>query len=478
MDKNRSRAGEGVSLQRIAQQADRLMVVLCWILLVISVIVGSLYQATLLAVIVGAGLALVATLVGWLANGTLFSRLWLAFTLIGFAGLLIQLGQGETEFHFSVFVLLSVLLVYRDSRPLLMAAATGAVHHLLFNYLQENDRFGIVVFHHPGLNMVLFHGLFVVVQTAMLVVIARQMAADMRSASEVAQLAAWINREPGCLTLSADTQQSQTPFAKTFSQTLGTMRGTLNQVSHGVSALLQESDSMLSRNAALSQRTDEQAQALGVATAAMSQISVAASHTRDKAQTACDLARETCQVTRQGQHNIQQAMASMAQINVESGRVKTILELIDGIAFQTNILSLNASVEAARAGQEGRGFAVVANEVRTLAQRCENAARDIRQLMDMSSSSAEQGTVQVDQAAQTMQAILVSIDSLSRLVNELSEMSVQQNQSIEQIQHSINSIDDSVHHNVKHVTETLQVAQQQRQQASALQQAISLFRFS
>ncbi len=210
----------------------------------------------------------------------------------------------------------------------------------------------------------------------------------------------------------------------------------------------------------------------------MSQISVAASQAKDKAQTACDLAHETRQVANKGQQNIQRAMASMAQINVESGRVKTILELIDGIAFQTTILSLNASVEAARAGQEGRGFAVVANEVRSLALRCENAAREIRQLMDVSSSSAEQGTAQVDQAAQTMQAIHVSIDSLSQLVNELSEMSVQQNQSIEQIQHSINSIDDSVNHNVKHVTETLQVAQHQRQQASTLQQAISLFRFN
>ncbi|WP_210501539.1 methyl-accepting chemotaxis protein [Pantoea ananatis] len=478
MNTDLTRSGDGVTPQRIAKQADRLIVMLCWIMVVISAIVGSLYQSTWLAITVGTGLALVATLVGRLANGTLFSRLWLAFTLIGFAGLLIQLGQGETEFHFSVFVLLSVLLVYRDSRPLLVAAATGAVHHLLFNYLQEHDLFGIVVFHHPGLDMVLFHALFVVVQTAMLVLIARQMAADLRASSEVAQLAARINREPGCLTLSVENQQSETPFAKTFSQTLSTMRGTLNQVSHGVAELLQEADSMLSRNAALSQRTDEQAQALEVATTAMSQISVAASQAKDKAQTACDLAHETRQVANKGQQNIQRAMASMAQINVESGRVKTILELIDGIAFQTTILSLNASVEAARAGQEGRGFAVVANEVRSLALRCENAAREIRQLMDVSSSSAEQGTAQVDQAAQTMQAIHVSIDSLSQLVNELSEMSVQQNQSIEQIQHSINSIDDSVNHNVKHVTETLQVAQHQRQQASTLQQAISLFRFS
>jgi len=156
--------------------------------------------------------------------------------------------------------------------------------------------------------------------------------------------------------------------------------------------------------------------------------------------------------------------------------VKIILELIDGIAFQTNILSLNASVEAARAGNQGRGFAVVASEVRNLAMRSESAAREIRQLMDASSTSTEHGTVQVEHAAQTMREIHSSISGLSQLVTELSAMSEQQNLSIEQIQQSINSIDRSVHHNVQHVAETLQVAQQQQQQANALKQAISLFK--
>ena len=166
----------------------------------------------------------------------------------------------------------------------------------------------------------------------------------------------------------------------------------------------------------------------------------------------------------------------MEKISEESRRVKIILELIDGIAFQTNILSLNASVEAARAGNQGRGFAVVASEVRNLAMRSESAAREIRQLMDASAISTEHGSVQVEHAAQTMREIHSSISGLSQLVTELSEMSEQQNLSIEQIQQSINSIDHSVHHNVQHVAETLQVAQQQQQQANALKQAIALFR--
>ncbi|WP_255433152.1 methyl-accepting chemotaxis protein [Pantoea sp. B9002] len=467
---------EMVSLTLIAQRADSLAVILSWALLPIALGVGWLNDSVLVALSAGLALALLATFFGTALRGTLTSRLVLSALLIGWAGLLIQVGGGATEYHFSVFVLMSALLAWRDVRPLLMGAAAAATHHVLFNYLQENDLFGVVVFHHPGWDMVFFHALFVVVQTAMLLVIARQMAADARSASEVAQLAAHINQQAGYLTLSADTQQSETPFARTFSTTLGTMHGTLHQVSDGVGQLLAESDSILERNAALSTRTDEQAQALEVAASAMTEISIAASLTRDKAQSARELASETRAVATRGEENIQSAIRSMEKISEESRRVKIILELIDGIAFQTNILSLNASVEAARAGNQGRGFAVVASEVRNLAMRSESAAREIRQLMDASSTSTEHGTVQVEHAAQTMREIHSSISGLSQLVTELSEMSEQQNLSIEQIQQSINSIDHSVHHNVQHVAETLQVAQQQQQQANALKQAISLFR--
>lgn len=471
------RQPEVVSLRRIAQRADTLVVILCWALYLISLGVSWMYSDMLVAFIIGGVLAVAGTLVRVLACGSLFSRLWLSFTLIAFAALLIQVGKGETEYHFTVFVLMSVLLAWRDSRPLLMGAATAAVHHGLFNYFQQHDLFGIVVFPHPGVDMVLFHAVFVVAQTAILLVLAYQMRTDARSASEVAQLAACINREPGYLTLVADNPQSETAFAQTFSSTLGTMRGTLNQVSEGVEALLEESGSILARNAALSARTDEQANALGQATSAMTQIGLAAGQARDKAQSVSKLAAETHQAATQGGISIQSAIASMAQINEESRRVKTILELIDGIAFQTHILSLNASVEAARAGASGRGFAVVASEVRSLAVRCENAAREIRKLMDASSACTEQGTRQVEQAGQTMQAIYASIDGLTQLVTELTTMSEQQNLSIEHIQQSINHIDRSVHHNVQHVAETLQVAQQQQQQANTLKQAISLFRF-
>ncbi len=466
------------SLNRIYQHADVLMFGLVWGLFAVAVGVGWVYDSLTVALTVGGLLAVTSSLIKLFFPGTLITRLFYAFTLLGFAALLIQLGEGATEFHFSVFVLLSALLAYRDYRPILMGAATAAVHHILFNYLQEQDLFGIVCFMHTGFHMVIFHAIFVVAQSAILIYMAVNMANDARSASEVARLAAQINRETGCLTLMRSERASHSPFGQTFSTTLMTMRDTLSKVSAGVAHVLNASESIIERNAALSKRTDEQATALAVATSAMEQLTSAAALTSEKSQEAKMLAAHTSEAAVRGGESIDEATHTMEQIRDESQRISDILELIDGIAFQTNILSLNASVEAARAGVHGKGFAVVASEVRTLAMRCENAAKDIRQLIAVSVECTRNGSLQVEHAGKTMKQVIASISTLSNLVEELSEMSSQQSSNIKQMNDSVASIDVSVHENVEHVARTVQAARQQQRQADELQQAISVFRLA
>lgn len=472
-----SAARDLISLSAIRRRADRLMLALVWILWAISLAMGLLTAQALVALVPGTLLALLATLACLLLPGKLATRLLFAFILMAYSALLIQLGGGETEYHFSVFVLLSALLAWRDWKPVVMGAAVIAVHHLVFNYLQADGLFGIVVFAMgPGLDMVITHAIFVVAQTIILVLMALRMEKDALSASEIAKLAAVINREPGILTLTQDVHPSHSSFARTFSLTLGTMRSTLEQVTHGVTQLLDDAQTLLQRNTALSERTDNQAQSLAVAACAMEQLLSAAAQTSEKASEARGLALQASDVAQQGGENIRAAMASMVHIRDESLRINGILELIDGIAFQTNILSLNASVEAARAGVHGKGFAVVAAEVRTLALRCESAAKDIRQLIAASVESTQQGANQVEQAGITMQVMIGSIESLHRLVEALSLMSDQQRATILQINGSIASIDASVQENVQHVAQTMQVAQQQQRQTGELKTAISVFR--
>lgn len=464
------------SLSSIRQRADRLLLVLTWVMWAVSLGVGAMNGNLTLALIVASLLSVLATVITFLFAGKLFTRMMYAVILMAFSALLIQLGEGETEYHFSVFVLLSALLAWRDWRPLIMGAGVIAVHHLTFNYLQEYGLFNITVFMHTGLHMVIMHGLYVVAQTVFLVFLAVRMEQDARSASEVAKLAAVINRESGYLTLAHDARTSRSPFARTFSLTLDAMRTTLAQVSGNVSQLLEASQTLLQRNTALSERTDNQARSLAVTASAMEQLAAAASLTRDKASEARTLAMQASDVARQGGENIRSAMTSMTHIREESLKINGILELIDGIAFQTNILSLNASVEAARAGAHGKGFAVVAAEVRTLALRCEEAARDIRQLIATSVERTHQGACEVELAGETMAAIIHNIDRLQSCVDVLSSMSEQQRTSVVQMKGSIAHIDASVQENVQHVAQTIQMAHQQQQHTGELKSAISVFR--
>lgn len=466
-----------ISLEAIRRRADNLMLTLIWALWLVSLAAGYHHDDGWLALIVGSVLAIAATLLKALFHGTRPVRIGYAVILLAFAALLIQIGEGETEYHFSVFVLMSALLAWRDWLPLLVGAAVAAIHHLVFNYLQEWGLLGIKVFIHPGLHMVIFHGLFVVMQTAVLIFLAIRMEQDARTASEVAKLAGIINSEPGCLTLVADDHSSTSTFARTFSTTLDTMRNTLQQASHNVGQLLEGSLAMLQRNTSLSARTDKQASSLADAASAMAQLTGSATQTSEKASEVRRLAINASEVAREGGENIRAATRSMEQIRDESMRINGILELIDGIAFQTNILSLNASVEAARAGEHGKGFAVVASEVRTLAQRCEGAAKDIRQLIATSVERTQQGAGEVELAGITMQSIIVHIEQLRTFVDDLSLMSEQQRASISQMNGSIASIDASVQENVQHVAQTIQMAQQQQQQTDALKAAISVFRF-
>lgn len=467
-----------ISLTAIRQRADRLILSMIWALWAVSLALGYMNDNVIQGATAGTLLALLSTLLTWLTPGSLLLRLTLACVVMAFSALLIHLGEGETEYHFSVFVLLSALLAWRDWRPLVMGAAVIALHHLVFNALQENDLYGVVVFMHTGFHMVVFHGLFVVVQTAILVLLAVRMEQDARSASEVARLASVINREPGYLTLAVDTQPAESPFARTFSLTLGTMRSTLEQVTANIGQLLEASRALGQRNSALSERTDHQASSLATAASAMEQLRAVATRTSEKASQVREVALSTSHVAEQGGSNVRQAIAAMEHIREESQRIYAILELIDGIAFQTNILSLNASIEAARAGEHGKGFAVVASEVRMLAQRSEGAAKDIRQLLTASQATTQHGVEQVEHAGLTMKSIIESIEGLRSLLEELSQMSEQQRASIAQMNESIASIDASVQENVRHVAQTVQVAEQQRQQTGQLKEAIAVFRFN
>ncbi|UZN51010.1 chemotaxis protein [Cupriavidus cauae] len=468
----------GTLLEAVHRRADRLLVGTIWLLWAASLLAGWRYGTLGPSLAVGLPLSAAASLWAAALPGRLGTRLATAAISMTMVGLLIHQAHGQAEYHFAVFVLLSVLLAYRDFRPILLAAALIAVHHLSFNYFQTWG-WGVICFTEPGLGIVLLHAAFVVVQTAVLVVLAHRMEADARSAGELAALAARIGSDPGYLTLTparAGAPRPASALARSFQATLDAVRGTLLQVRDSAAEAAAASGDILQRNTVLAERTHSQQRALEEIVTAMSELRRSAHENADHAQAAHTLAGTSRAVAAQGGEVIGSVIRTMGEIHAASERIADIIGVIDGIAFQTNILALNASVEAARAGEQGRGFAVVAGEVRTLAQRSAAAAKEIRALIGESVDRARAGSELVGTAGSTMGELEASVARLAAIVDQMALATGGQRAGIDQVDGNIAGIDAASRQNVDHVDQTAQEVARQQQQLARLTGAVGQFR--
>jgi methyl-accepting chemotaxis protein len=208
----------------------------------------------------------------------------------------------------------------------------------------------------------------------------------------------------------------------------------------------------------------------------MRQLTGTVSHSADAARQASQLARSAAEVAQRGGTVVSQVVSTMDEINHSSKKISDIIGVIDGIAFQTNILALNAAVEAARAGEQGRGFAVVAGEVRNLAQRSAEAAKEIKGLIGASVDKVETGSRLVGEAGQTMSEIVGSIQRVSDIVGEITAAAGEQSDGIGQVNTAVNQLDQMTQQNAALVEQSAAAAQSLRDQAARLGQVVSTFR--
>ncbi len=260
---------------------------------------------------------------------------------------------------------------------------------------------------------------------------------------------------------------------KAMTESLATLVGTVRQASDSIAT---GSGQIATGNADLSQRTEEQASNLQQTAASMDQLSSAVKHNADTARDASQLAREASAAAAQGGEVVGRVVRTMDEISTKSGRIADIIGVIDGIAFQTNLLALNAAVEAARAGEQGRGFAVVAGEVRSLAQRSAQAAREIKGLIGNSADSVQAGATLVEQAGRTMQEIVGRVQRVSELIDHISMASAEQTGGLGQISDAVSQLDTVTQQNAALVEESAAAAESLDQQARRLVQAVSVFR--
>ena len=231
-------------------------------------------------------------------------------------------------------------------------------------------------------------------------------------------------------------------------------------------------------NSDLSSRTEQQASSLQQTAATMEQLGTTVRHNADSARQADQLAKGAAQVASQGGSVVGEVVETMQGIQASSRKISEIIAVIDGIAFQTNILALNAAVEAARAGEQGRGFAVVAAEVRNLAQRSSEAAREIKTLIQASVEQVEAGSQRVGEAGSAMQEIVKAVHDVRAVIDEIATAAAEQSQGLRTVNGAVAEIDGVTQQNAALVEESAAAASSMREQATRLTEAVSGFRLA
>jgi len=229
-------------------------------------------------------------------------------------------------------------------------------------------------------------------------------------------------------------------------------------------------------NLDLSARTEHQAATLEETASSMEELTSTVKQNSDNAQQANALSKSASAVAVKGGEVVGQVISTMDLINSSSKKIVDIISVIDGIAFQTNILALNAAVEAARAGEQGRGFAVVASEVRNLAQRSASAAREVKALIDDSVEKVEFGSKLVNQAGETMNEVVSSVNQVTNIISEIAAASREQNQGIEQINQTVMALDDVTQQNAALVEQVAAASNSLNGQTVGLVTFVDLFK--
>ncbi len=254
------------------------------------------------------------------------------------------------------------------------------------------------------------------------------------------------------------------------------LAGMVAQVRRSTDSIAIASAEIAAGNQDLSARTESTSSNLQQTAAAMEQFAGTIAQSAGSAAQASQLAAGARDVAQRGGTVVSDVVATMHEIQGSSSKIADIIQVIDSIAFQTNILALNAAVEAARAGEQGRGFAVVASEVRSLAQRSANAAKEIKGLIDTSTQRVEGGARLVQQAGSTMGEIVQSVQRVADMIGEVTAAAAEQSAGVAQVNQAVGQLDRMTQQNAALVEQSAAAAQSLREQAQQLAQVVAAFR--
>ncbi|HEX4039157.1 MAG TPA: methyl-accepting chemotaxis protein [Acidobacteriaceae bacterium] len=280
------------------------------------------------------------------------------------------------------------------------------------------------------------------------------------------------------VSLDVDTKDEVGRMASALNNALEKLRSTLEEVTQGAMHASSASQQLAAASQAIASGAQEQAASLEETSASLEEITATVRQSADNARQASQLASGSRDAAEQGQEVVSNAVTAMAEINAASAKIADIIGTIDEIAFQTNLLAVNAAVEAARAGEEGRGFAVVAAEVRSLAQRSAEAAKQIKALIQDSLRKVEKGTELVNKSGETLHGIVSSVKRVTDIVGEIAAAAGEQSTGIEQVNTAMTQMDQVTQSNSAQTEELSSTAESLSDQARGLMEQVGIFTLS
>ncbi|MDU6925247.1 methyl-accepting chemotaxis protein [Franconibacter helveticus] len=315
--------------------------------------------------------------------------------------------------------------------------------------------------------------LSIVLGTAIAALIIRAITAPLGEAVRFAEAIA-----EGDLTRSVETQRRDETglLLNALMEMKSRLQAIVEEVQNGAETISSAASQIVAGNQDLAARTEEQASSVEETAASMEQMTSTIKNTYDNTSVATKLSTEAASTVKNNGQMMRQVTDKMRLINETSNRMSEIINLIDAIAFQTNILALNAAVEAARAGEHGRGFAVVAGEVRQLAQKSASSASEIRTLIENSTSQTREGMGLVEQASGLLNGMVTNVEEMNHILHEIAQASREQSDGITQINTAIGMIDTTTQQNSSLVEESVAAAASLNDQAHQLKALVKVFR--
>ena len=276
--------------------------------------------------------------------------------------------------------------------------------------------------------------------------------------------------------ISADLGEEFQKLKDAMNATLEKLSDLVTNIATGATSVSESANEIRSASLDLSQRTEEQASSLEETAASIEELASIVSQNAENSQNATSVAEDASRVAEKGGNIVKQTVLAIRDIETSSNKIAEIISVVDEIAFQTNLLALNAAVEAARAGEQGRGFSVVASEVRNLAQRSAQSAKQIKDLINDSVAKVADGTKLANDSGTTLAAVVDSIHEVAKLVNAINEASQEQRSGINQVNTAVSQMDNMTQQNAAMVEEASASTMSMSEEAEKLQRMVQFFK--